>query len=86
MTEEIVRKKRKKKVKDLGEGKGGAGSSNLVEGRGFTQGIEGRKDEENTTKRVRSWVPRRRRREERRGNGRDLEGLVDGPVAAVVCD
>ena len=31
MTEEIVRKKRKKKGKYLGEGKGGAGSFNLVE-------------------------------------------------------
>ena len=42
--------------------------------------------EEKKAEWVRSWVARRQRREERRGNGRDLEGLVDGPLAAVVCD
>ena len=46
--------------------------------------------EEKKPERVRSWVARRRRREGRQptkiGNGRDLEGLVGGPVAAVVFD
>ena len=48
------------------------------------------KMKERKAERLRSWVAKMRRRDEREPmkleTGETLEGLVDGPVAAVVCD